>query len=122
MPRVLIVDDQEDIRELLRAIVEKDGHTTLQASNAREAETQLKDSVDLMLLDIDMPGETGVELLLRMRRGEVRPTVPTVFVTAYPERCSPLQATGFGANAVIVKPFRLEEVRRVLQRLLSAIA
>ena len=119
MARVLIVDDQHDIRELLRAIIEKEGHTCLLAGNAREAEARLKEGADLMLLDVDMPGETGVELLLRMRRGEVQPLVPTVFVTAYPERCGPLQATGHGAIKVIVKPFRLEEVRRILERLLT---
>jgi CheY-like chemotaxis protein len=119
MARVLIVDDDLEICEVLKAFVEHEGHEVLIAADGQQARSELQKHPDLMLLDVDMPGETGVELVLNMRRGEIVPEVQIVFVTAYCERCAPLQATGKGACAVLLKPFRLYEVGRVLQDALA---
>jgi DNA-binding response OmpR family regulator len=109
---VLVVDDDPAIREVLRIILIKDGHTVLAAGRAGEARDILaRDSVDLLLLDIDMPGETGVELMLELREEPRFRKLPVIFVTAYPDRSRPIQATKLGAAAVITKPFRMTDVR-----------
>jgi len=94
MARVLIADDDAEIRVMLRKIVEQIGHEVVEAGTGVEAEAFLDQPFGLMLLDIDMPGETGIDLVMKVRKQPALASVPVVFVTAYPERSRPLQMRG----------------------------
>jgi CheY-like chemotaxis protein len=116
LARVLIVDDDDEVRSLMARILEMDGHTALTAVSVRDAREVLArhPKPAMALIDIDMPGETGVELVIELRQQEAWAKTPILFVTAYPERSRPLQATKLGAQAVITKPFRLTDVRMLI--------
>ena len=115
MAIVLVVDDEPDIRNLLKTIIEKAGHAVHTASDAGEAWALLEKRPDIIFADIDMPGETGVELVLRLRDHASCGAVPVIFVTAHHERAVPLLATGAGIVDVIDKPFKVERVLRSLE-------
>ena len=114
MARILIVDDQPEIRDLLSKTVEGEGHTALTAGSVAEAWEALKRGADLVFLDIDLPGETGVEMVLKLRKERLYQTLPVIFVTAYSERSGHLQATGMGAVEIICKPFRRAAILKAL--------
>ncbi len=119
MATVLIVDDNPDIRKLLSLFVESAGHNPVTAAAASQAWEKLEQMPDLVFLDIDMPGETGVDFLFRIRKEEKYTKIPVVFVTAYPDRCGPIQFSGEGADGVIPKPFKKEEIVETLDRILG---
>ena len=120
MGKVLVLDDQPEVRQLLGSVVEKAGHDVLRAGSADEAWALLDQHPDLIFADIDMPGETGVEFVIRLRDHPDGGDVPVVFVTAYRERAAPLMASGSaGVVDVIDKPFRLETISQTLSQLLG---
>ena len=119
MAVVMVIDDEPEVRQLLSAIIEREGHTVVAATDAADAWRQLDRKPDAMFVDIDMPGETGVEFVLRLREDAQYANIPVVFVTAYRERARPLQATGRGGVDVIDKPFRIEHITSMLKQLLS---
>src|SRR5688572_9874624 len=111
MATILIVDDEPEIRELIAMAVEKAGHEALRAADVGEAWALVTErGPSLVFADIDMPGETGIELVLRLREHPDHATLPVIFVTAYRERAHPLLSTGIGAVDVIDKPFRMEQL------------
>ena len=106
--RILIVDDEPDILELIAARLELAGHEAIKARTGEEALRTFFDTrPDLALVDIDMPGMDGVELCGRIR--EVS-EIPVIFLTALgsePDKVRGLQA---GADDYIVKPFGKDEL------------
>ena len=114
MAKILIVDDEPEIRDLIAKTVKSEGHTALTAGSVAEALEVLRQGADLLFLDIDLPGETGVEMVLKIRREGLYQELPIVFVTAYSERSGHLQATGVGAVEVIAKPFRRATILKAL--------
>lgn len=118
MVSVLIVDDEPDIRELLSTIITKEGHVVLSAANVAEAWSLLAQGPAAAFVDIDIPGETGVEFVFKLRQSSATKDLPVVFVTAYPDRSRALQITGQGAVKVIAKPFRMEQIVGALHLML----
>jgi CheY-like chemotaxis protein len=114
--RVLIVDDQPEVRTLLAAVVKRAGHDVLVAADVPAAWSQLEQKPHLIFADIDMPGETGVQLVLRLRHHPTCAHVPVVFVTAYRERAAALVRADPAVLEVIDKPFRIEAIAAALQR------
>ena len=86
MAKVLIVDDQPAIRDLLNRVVTGAGHEALIATNAEEALAFLDQKPEILFADIDMPDQTGVELVFKIRQHPDLAELPVVFVTAYRER------------------------------------
>ena len=119
MATVLIIDDEPEVRNLLESYVTKSGHQPLCAGDAGEAWALLEQEPKLILADIDMPGETGVEFVLRLREHPTCADVPVIFVTAYRERAHPLMSTGAGVVGVIDKPFRMETVVKMVDKMLT---
>ncbi len=116
MALILIVDDEPDIRKLIAAFVTQEGHTALTAASTAEAMAELEKEPALVFLDVDMPGETGITLVIRLRVNRLHLETPIVFVTAYPERCVTLQKTGDANIEVIPKPFRKEHIVGAIQK------
>lgn len=105
MSRILIVDDVEDIRLLLRLELSVDGHQISEAANGEEALAALaKDVPDLMLLDIMMPVVDGWEVLRRLQ-GHTDPPVVVVTGMASDDRRHVAELLELGALDVIAKPF-----------------
>ncbi|WP_232050953.1 response regulator transcription factor [Arabiibacter massiliensis] len=110
MCEILVVEDDPDINNLLRAIVERAGHRAAQAFSGSEALLRLEASTpDLVLLDLMLPGVDGPELLARMR-GERGLDVPVIVVSAKAGLADKVDLLAAGADDYIVKPFEPDEV------------
>lgn len=108
--RVLIVDDLLSVREVLRGGLEAIGHQIETASSAAEARTLFTPGrFDLVICDIQMPGESGVELLDWMKSSD--PEVAVVMVTGVDDAATAVSAMLKGASDYLTKPFTLPEVR-----------
>lgn len=119
MATVMVVDDDPEVRTLIESIVAKEGHEVLAAADGSNAWSMLEREPAAIFVDIDMPGETGVEFVLRLREHPVCAEVPVVFVTAFRERARPLVSTGAGVVDVIDKPFRIDDIKDRLARMLE---
>jgi DNA-binding response OmpR family regulator len=110
--RILVVDDDDDIRGLLRALLERAGHEVSEASDGRAGLRELySGSPDLIILDITMPGLDGWATLERIR--EVT-DVPVLMLTAHDAELERVRGLKGGADDYVVKPFgRQELVARV---------
>jgi len=101
--KVLLVDDEENIRNLLEAYLKKEGFITLHSSNGKEAiEIIENESVNLGALDIMMPVLDGFETLKVIRN---RWNIPVIMLSAKEEEEDKLLALGFGADNYETKPF-----------------
>jgi len=116
--RILVVDDEEAMRELLRVVLEKEGHQVTTAGDGAAALTlATRGGVDLVVSDIKMPRLDGVGLLTGLREHGLE--TPVILLTAYASRDSAIQAMKQGAFDYITKPFKLDEVRLVIHRALA---
>lgn len=107
---ILVVDDESDIREILCFNLEQVGYRCLQAKCGREALHVVRhESVDLVLLDIMMPGMSGMEVAEQLRAMPNGPAI--VFLTALGEEPDILKGFELGADDYIPKPFSLKQVR-----------
>lgn len=115
---ILIVDDEPDIREILCFNLEQAGYRCLQAADGRQALERLtmhdaQCTVDLVLLDIMMPGMSGYEVARAIRNDEVAGVpydLPIIFLTALGEEDDMLHGFQLGADDYISKPFSIKEV------------
>jgi putative two-component system response regulator len=106
---ILIADDEEMIRELIHITLTKEGFTCFQASNAEEGlEIINKQQLDLALLDIMMPGRSGIELLKDIKQAS--PDTTVLMITAMNDMDTALSCIHFGAEDYITKPFNLDRV------------
>jgi CheY-like chemotaxis protein len=116
---ILIVDDEEEIREILALELEDLGAHTLQAGHAEEAlQVFGAHRVDLVLSDIHMPGASGVKLLQRVRSRTT--VVPVVLMTGFADITLP-QAQDLGAETLLQKPFDLSLLGDLCQHILGEI-
>jgi two-component system response regulator PilR (NtrC family) len=120
VPRVLVVDDERSMRELLEIVLRREGYDVLTADNGRAALSTLEQqSVDLLISDIKMPDMTGVEVL-RAARG-IDPDMLAIMITAFASTETAVEALRLGAHDYISKPFKVDElklrVRKALERL-----
>lgn len=102
MSKILIVDDEQAIRELLEATLKQDGHDIVQAINGVDALEKFDDSIDLVLLDVMMPYKDGVTTCLEIR---TKSQVPVVFLTAKVQDTDQILGLTAGADDYIKKPF-----------------
>jgi two-component system response regulator (stage 0 sporulation protein F) len=108
--KVLIVDDQNGIRVLLVEVFSSEGYHTFQASNGKLAlEIVKKESPDLVLLDMKIPGMDGLEILKHIKA--IDPQMKVIMMTAYGELDMIKEATDLGALMHFTKPFDIDELR-----------
>jgi two-component system, OmpR family, phosphate regulon response regulator PhoB len=109
--KILIVDDESSIRDMLRVALEMAEYDCLEASNAQDAHSQIIDEQpDLILLDWMMPGTSGIELARRLKRDEVTQNIPIIMLTAKGEEDNKIQGLDVGADDYITKPFSPREL------------
>ena len=121
MRHVLVCDDEKDIVAALKIYLEAEGYHVLTAFNGREAlEVFAREPVDLILLDIMMPGMDGITTMSRLRE---QSNVPVIFLTAKSEATDKVLGLNVGADDYITKPFNpvemLARVRSQLRRYLQ---
>ena len=107
---LLIVDDEERNCELLAAMVESFGHDWAVARDGHEALAMLRLDVDLILLDVMMPGMSGFDVCNILRDFPETRTTPIIFLTAVAEMPRKIMGLRLGANDYITKPFDLREL------------
>ena len=116
--RVLVVDDEMSIREILADGLESFGYEVVQAKNAADGfDTVKRGGVSLVLSDIEMPGENGLSLLRRIKDSD--PDVDVIMVTGVVDFETAVGTIRKGASDYVSKPFNLAEVRIVVERTLE---
>ncbi len=107
--RILIVDDDRLNRSLLKAIFEAEGcHVTLADGGATGLDAFTPDAIDIVLLDLRMPGIDGIETLRRMR--EITAKVPILILTSQHDVSAAVEATNLGADDFITRPIENQEL------------
>jgi len=107
--RILVVDDDENIRKVLKTILEEEGYIVDEAENAKRAiEKSRRKVYNLALIDIRLPDMEGIELLTRMK--DTVPKMRKIIITGYPTLQNAIEAVNRGADAYILKPFDMEKV------------
>ncbi|MGA9232761.1 MAG: response regulator transcription factor [Exiguobacterium oxidotolerans] len=120
MPTILIVDDEADIRQLLRLYLQNDGYELLEASNGEEALQYVETHpIDLMLLDVMMPKRDGFSTVQAVR--QAGHTFPVLMLTAKQEDLDKIQGLTFGADDYIGKPFNPLEVLARIKAMLRRV-
>jgi len=116
MKKILLVDDEESIHLLYREEFEEDGYEVHSALNGTDALEKFEAiSPDLVILDINMPGMNGIEVLRQMK--EINPTLPVILSTAYHEYKQDLGV--WASDEYIVKSSDLGELKEAVRRHLS---
>lgn len=117
--RILLVDDETNIREGLKAILQKDGHEVRDAGTAVAALDMLSTfAAEVAVLDIRMPGMTGTELLATVK--EQRPYLAVIMLTGHGTLETAMTAVKEGAFDYLLKPARPDDLRQVIWRALAA--
>jgi len=111
--RILLVDDEEGIQLLYREEFEEDGFEVTTAFNGEEALEQFsQEPPDLVILDINMPGMNGIEVLRRMK--EINPNLPVILSSAYPEYKQDLST--WASEDYIVKSANMDELKNAVRK------
>ncbi len=114
-PRILIIDDDETIRDAVSAVLEENGYIADTAKNGKEAiEASKTKFYNLALVDIRLPDMEGTEVLTAMK--ETTPKMVKIIVTGYPSLENAIKAVNQGADGYIVKPFKNEELLDKIQK------
>ena len=121
---ILVIDDDERLRDLLRRFLEESGFRVTDANSAAEARDYMKAMYfDLLVIDVMMPGETGVEFLASVRSTK---KIPAIFLTALSETENRIEGLEAGADDYIAKPFEPRElilrISRILERQLDTVS
>lgn len=108
--RILVVDDEESIREFLEIMLKKEGYEVTTAEDGAKAKEILtKKSFDMVISDMQMPNVTGIELLRHVR--ESYPDLVFMIITAFGTTETAVEAMKLGAYDYLTKPFKIDEVR-----------
>ena len=120
--KVLVVDDNQDVRDLVVHILSADGFHVYAAVDGENALTILNSNiVDLVLLDVMMPGMSGLDVLREIRTGSNKKLrdIPVMMITAKSTTDDIDQALALGANSYVVKPFRGTTIREKVRKILD---
>lgn len=121
MPGILIVEDENDLREMLKVSLARKKFTILEAENGKDAIIHFKPAVtDLVITDLIMPEEDGLKVIIRLR--EIKPSLKIIAISgggkAGPASYLNL-AKALGADAVYSKPFSVNEMIKKIEELLE---
>jgi DNA-binding NtrC family response regulator len=116
--RILVVDDDENIRKVLEEILADEGYVVESVDTAKKGmEKTQKSFYNLALIDVHLPDMEGVELLSRMR--ETKPKMRKIIITGYPTVQNAMAAVNKGADAYVVKPFEVEKILQTVREQLK---
>ena len=119
--RILIVDDNREIRGILEEYLREEGYLAQGAADGKEALVKYAEAAfDLIITDLNMPGMTGIELIKEIAKGET--TTEFIIITGYASLDSAIESVKAGAFDYLVKPFRIEELKVVIKNAKDKIA
>jgi len=121
LPKILVVDDEEVMRDVLGSVLGGEGYSVRFAATGPDAIAELKESpVDAVILDLMLPGMSGYEVLEQLRANEATRDVAVLMLTARREEADRIQGLSLGADDYLTKPFSPQElvlrVRNILRR------
>src|SRR5262245_22194595 len=111
--KILVADDEVNLRRVLTAMLKRDGHEVVQASSGMEAMEHIGD-VDVVITDLRMPGADGMEVLRAAAKHH--PHVPVIMITAYGSVGQAVEAIKAGAFDYIEKPFEQDAIRVIVEK------
>lgn len=118
MKKILIVDDDRELRDHLTEVLEADGYQTEGAASAKEAHEKLSaEEFDIVLLDYMMPKKSGIDALIEIKG--LRPKAKVVMITAFASIENAIEAIKKGASDYISKPFKIEHLLITIRRVLE---
>ena len=118
---VLLVEDNDDSRELYRHMLEKLGHKVLEATNGKEAlKVAIKQSPEIVIMDLSMPEVDGFQATSALRSIKTFSRTPILAITAYPKSHWQDKAEDAGCDAFLQKPFTHEDLSAALDKLIAA--
>ncbi len=122
--QVLIVDDQQSMRELLRHCLKEIGVTKVTSTKSGEdaLETVTKESFDLVISDWNMDGMSGLDLLRSIRKNPVIKGLPFIMATGTQDKKQVMAAKEAGANNYIVKPFSTGDLKKRVEAVFGALS
>ena len=116
-PHILVADDEKEIRDVLRLLLTGEGYAVTEAADGNQVLAAASPAVDLYLLDVNMPGISGILAAAELRR---QYDAPIVFLTAYGSETDKIMGFSAGADDYVVKPFSsmelLMRLRAILRR------
>lgn len=116
--KILIIDDDENIRKALSAVLEDEGYIVETVDTAKKGmEKTEKCFFNLALIDVRLPDMEGVDLLLKLR--ETNPKLRKIIITGYPTLQNAVAAVNRGADAYIMKPFDVEKMLQTIKEQLQ---
>jgi CheY-like chemotaxis protein len=122
--RVLLAEDNADLRDLLAATLAADGYEVVEAATGSELAAVIAASATgrggvpapaLVITDNRMPGKSGLEVIAGMR--EINPTTPVILITGYGDAVVRDQARRLGVSVILDKPFELDDLRAAVRAL-----
>lgn len=117
---ILVADDDKEIREILSLLLSSEGHAVLTVEDGLQAVHQASNDIDLYILDVNMPGQSGLLAASQIRKAF---QAPIIFLTAYSGESDKVMGFSVGADDYIVKPFSTAEllmrIRAILRRSIS---
>jgi len=116
--RILVIDDDESIRDVLTTVLEREGYLVDQAENGNEAIRKSKIRFyNLAFIDIRLPDMEGTKLLTDLK--ETIPRMVKIILTGYPSVQNAVEAVNKGADGYLVKPINIEDLLKTVKRLLE---
>lgn len=118
MANILVIDDERNVRTLIKRILEERGHLVVAVATAEEALVELRRQLfDLVILDLKLPGISGVELLKKMKQEGYE--MPALIVSAITNAIPIVEAMKNGASDYISKPFPAQDLIKKVEELLN---
>lgn len=116
---IMVVDDDDDLRMMIEAMLRRAGYVVVGAANGHEAQPlALKTLPALIIMDIGMPETDGLTTLWEMRKHDELSTVPVIILTAYESYDLREEAASAGCQSYLTKPFEPVELKEMVERLL----
>jgi DNA-binding NtrC family response regulator len=116
--RILIIDDDENIRKVLQTILEDEGYIVDTSETAKKGiERSEQAFYNLALIDVRLPDMEGTELLSKLH--STKPRMRKIIVTGYPTLQNAISAVNKGADAYVMKPFEVEKILQTIQEQLE---
>jgi len=116
--RILVIDDDENIRKVLETILEDEGYIVETAETAKKGiEKSEKAFYNLALIDVRLPDMEGIELLSKLRN--TKPKMRKIIVTGYPTLQNAVAAVNKGADAYVMKPFEVDKILQTIREQLK---
>ena len=119
-PVIMLVEDSDDIRSMVRTALEKKGYRVVEAVNGREAlDAAARESPDLVLMDIELPEVDGISIAYYLRASQQFRRIPIIAITAFDGEDYRAEALEAGCDGYITKPIDFEGLEGLIEKLLD---